>query len=236
MSLNGTTYKLSLIIPTYNEADNIPELIERVEKSLEDMNFEVIIIDDNSKDGTADIAEKLGAKYGNIKVLRRNGRFGLGSAVVDGMRISSGDLLAVMDADLQHPPELLPMMVKTAEKGFDVVIASRYANGGGVKGWSYLRRFISAGAILLAYIFLPKVRTVRDPVSGFFLIRRGVVDGVPLDHSGYKILLEILIRGRYRRVAEVPYIFTPRRRGESKLNLSEIISYAFLLLKLRERR
>jgi dolichol-phosphate mannosyltransferase len=236
MSFSRKTCELSLIIPTYNEADNIPELIERVERSLKGRNFEIIVIDDNSEDGTADIAEKLGAKYGNVKVLRRNGRLGLGSAVVDGIRMSSGDLLAVMDADLQHPPELLPKMVKAAEKGFDVVIASRYVDSGGVKGWSYLRRVISTGAILLAHILLPKVRTVKDPVSGFFLIRSSVVDGVPLNHSGYKILPEILVKGRYSRVAEVPYILMPRRRGESKLNSREIISYALLLLKLRARR
>jgi len=226
-------YELSLIVPTYNEAENISELLERVERSLKGRSFEIIIVDDNSEDGTADIAEKLNAKYGNINVLRRSGRLGLGSAVADGIRVARGDFLAVMDADLQHPPELLPRMLEEAEKGFDIVIASRYVKGGGVEEWSSLRRIISAGAIFLAHILLPKTKNIKDPISGFFLVRRSAVDGVILSHAGYKILLEILAKGMYDRVAEVSYTFKPRKRGKSKLSLKEMINYASLLLKLR---
>jgi dolichol-phosphate mannosyltransferase len=227
---------LSIIVPTYNEAENIPELLNRIEGTLRGESFEIIVVDDNSRDGTADLVEELGEKYGNVRVLRRPGRLGLGSAVVDGVEVADGDMIAVMDADLQHPPELLPRMLEKADEGSDVVVASRYVKGGGVERWGVLRRLISLGAISLAHLLFPRTRAVKDPVSGFFLFRKSVVDGVRLNPLGFKILIEILVKGEYHKVAEVPYIFRSRRKGRSKLDLREIFNYAIFLLRLRVGR
>jgi len=224
---------LSIITPTYKEAENIPEFTERLWRVLNHLPYELIIVDDNSPDGTADIAEELNSKYGNIKVLRRPSKLGLASAVKDGFNKAEADVLAVMDADLQHPPELLPKMYEKIEEGHDIVIASRYIEGGGVEGWSPWRKLVSKGATRLAHLILPRTRKIKDPVSGYFIVNREVIDGIELSVKGFKILLEILDKGNYGSVAEVPYVFKPRKAGKSKLNLKEILSYVILLLKLR---
>jgi len=154
---------LSIIVPTYNEAENIGELIERIETSLKGLDFEVIVVDDSSPDGTAEIAEELGRAYRNVKVIKRPRKMGLASAALEGMREAKYRLIAVMDADLQHPPELLPKLLERAKEGYDIVIASRYVKGGGVEGWSLWRRLISRGATLLAHALFLETRKVKDP-------------------------------------------------------------------------
>jgi dolichol-phosphate mannosyltransferase len=227
---------LSIIVPTYNEAENIGELIERIEASLKGLDFEVIVVDDSSPDGTAEIAEELGRAYRNVKVIKRPRKMGLASAALEGMREAKYRLIAVMDADLQHPPELLPKLLERAKEGYDIVIASRYVKGGGVEGWSLWRRLISRGATLLAHALFLETRKVKDPLSGFFLFRREVVEGIRLNPIGYKLLLEVLMKGEYDKVAEVPYVFKMRRRGKSKLDLREILNYVLFLLKLKRQK
>ena len=227
---------LSIIVPTYNEAENIGELIERIETSLKGLDFEVIVVDDSSPDGTAEIAEELGRAYRNVKVIKRPRKMGLASAALEGMREAKYRLIAVMDADLQHPPELLPKLLERAKEGYDIVIASRYVKGGGVEGWSLWRRLISRGATLLAHALFLETRKVKDPLSGFFLFRREVVEGIRLNPIGYKLLLEVLMKGEYDKVAEVPYVFKMRRRGKSKLDLREILNYVLFLLKLKRQK
>ena len=227
---------LSVIVPTYNEAENVRELIERIEASLKGLDFEVIVVDDSSPDGTAEIAEQLGKAYGNVRVIKRPRKMGLASAVLEGMKVAKHEFVAVMDADLQHPPELLPKLLEKAGKGHDVVIASRYVEGGGVERWSFWRRLISRGATLLAHALLPKTRNVKDPLSGFFLFKKSVVEGVELNPIGYKLLLEVLVRERYESVAEVPYVFKARRRGRSKLGLKEVLDYVVFLFKLMRQK
>ena len=223
--------KLSIIVPTYNEAQNVPELFKRIEASLKGIPHEVIVVDDNSPDGTASIAQALGGE--RVKVYKRDRRMGLTSAILDGVKLAKSDLIAVMDADLQHPPELLPKMLEKVEEGHDIVIASRYVKGGGIRGWSPIRKLISRGAIALAHLLLPKTRSVRDPVSGFFLVKRAIMRDLKVANpSGFKILLEILAKASYSSVAEVPYVFEARRAGKSKLNLKEIVNYIPFLLKL----
>jgi dolichol-phosphate mannosyltransferase len=217
------------------EAENILGLVEGVERALDGVRFELIVVDDNSSDGTADLAEKLNVRYGNIRVLRRPNKMGLASAILDGVEKGRGDVVAVMDADLQHPPSLLPLMFKKILSGCDVVVASRYIDGGGVEGWSIWRRLISLGAIKLAHLLFPRMRGVRDLTSGYFMFRREIIRGVELNPTGFKVLLEILARlagKKYVSVAEVPYTFRPRRRGKSKLNLNEIGNYVRHLLRL----
>jgi dolichol-phosphate mannosyltransferase len=229
-----TAKEVSLIVPTYEEARNVCELVERIEKSLDKFNFEIIIVDDASPDGTAEVAEKLREIYRNIKILRRPRKMGLASAVLDGVRFAESDIIAVMDADLQHPPELLPRMLEKIYEGHDIVVASRYVEGGNIEGLSLPRKLVSKGAVKLAHLLLPKTRAVEDPVSGFFLSRKHVIKGASiLNSSGFKILVEVLASGKYNSVVEIPYTFKSRKKGESKLSLREIFNYILLLLKLR---
>ena len=224
--------KLSIIVPTYNEAQNVPELFKRIEASLRGIPHEVIVVDDNSPDGTASIAQALGGE--KVKVYKRDRRMGLTSAILDGVKLAKSDLIAVMDADLQHPPELIPKMLEKIEEGHDIVIASRYVEGGGVRDWSPIRKLISRGAITLAHLLLPRTKRVKDPTSGFFLVKKELMRGLKaVNPSGFKVLLEILARASYSSIAEVPYTFTSRRRGESKLSLKEVVNYIHFLLKLR---
>jgi dolichol-phosphate mannosyltransferase len=224
----------SLIVPTYNERDNILSLVERIHRSLSPCDYEILFIDDDSADGTAELASSLSDKY-PIKVIVRKGKKGLASAVVDGLSQASGEVIAVMDADLQHPPEVLPELLKAIEIGADIAVGSRYVPGGGCQGWSLTRRIISRGAIFIAHLLLPATRRVKDPMSGFFAFHRDVVKEAHLNPSGFKILLEILMMGKFNSVAEVPFIFVTRERGESKLNARQQVDYLKHIYSLMRR-
>ena len=223
-SLHSSSTELSLIVPTYCESQNIATLIERVHQSLSSYSYELIVVDDNSPDGTSEIANSLSQQYPVRVITRRNER-GLASAVVEGFKQARGEILGVIDADLQHPPEVVPELLETVMSGADVVIASRYVEGGGSEGWSASRKIISKGSKLLAQVLLPSARGIKDPLSGFFLLRREVIDGVELSPTGYKILLEVLVKGKASEIAEVPYIFRVRERGTSNLTGGEGIRY-----------
>jgi len=230
---------LSIIIPTYNERDNIEILIPKIDTVLKNIKipFEIIIVDDNSPDGTAEFAEMLSKTY-PIKVVKRPGKLGLSSAVLDGFKVSEGNIIAVMDADLQHPPEVLPnMLEKIIKDQCDVAIASRYIRGGSAGGLPPFRRLVSQGAILIAKLLLPCVRKIRDPVSGYFMFKREVIKDVTseMNPRGFKILLEVLVMGKVGKVCEVPYIFGKRHKGRSKLKPSEIINYLAHILDLYRR-
>ncbi len=215
--------RTSIIIPTYNERENLLPLLERLSSSLADHDYEVVIVDDNSPDGTGELAEELIGRF-PLRVIHRQGKLGLASAVVEGMSAASGDSLVVMDADLQHPPEVVPQLVR-ALKDADVAIASRYVRGGGMKGWALSRRIISRVAKLIPRIPFAQVRGIKDPLSGFFALKREVIEGVKLEPIGFKILLEILVKGKYARVTEVPFTFRRRERGKSTFSLGEQINY-----------
>jgi dolichol-phosphate mannosyltransferase len=225
---------ISVIIPTYNEKDNLEPLVEQVDRALAGEAYEIVFIDDNSRDGTAELAEALAKKY-PVRVIVRKTERGLASAVVHGFAQARGELLAVMDADLQHPPAVLRDMVKAAREGADLVIASRYVAGGSCEGWGLTRRVISKGAIFLAHLLLPPTRRIGDPMAGYFLLRKSVVEAAALKPSGYKILLEVLLMGCYQKVVEVPYSFRVREKGESKLKASTQIDYLKHLFSLMRR-
>jgi len=212
---------LSVAVPTYNEATNLPGLLERLGAALTGLGepFEVILVDDDSPDGTSALARSLEPRYPWLRVLTREHQHDLSTAVLAGWSQARGELLAVIDGDLQHPPELLPRLVERLRSGgADIVIASRHVKGGGVSHWSLWRRVISWAATLLADLVLPgTLSRVRDPMSGFFVLRRQVVEQAPLRPVGYKILLEVLAKGNYQKTEEVPYIFQERARGGSKL-------------------
>ncbi len=215
---------VTIIIPTYNENDNIVPLVERISSAMPDKNFTILIIDDNSRDGTAETARALSAKY-PVKVIVRKDKRGLASAVVDGLEQVSGNIVAVMDADLQHPPEVIPELLKKLNDGADMAIGSRYVKGGGCRGWSLTRRIMSKGAIAISHVLLPQTRNIKDPMSGFYMFDKRALVGADLKPTGYKILLEMLVKGKFKNVAEVPYTFEARSRGESKLKTQTQIEY-----------
>jgi len=218
---------ISIIIPTYNEAGNIKELIERIENCLSE-SHELIIIDDASPDQTAKIAEELARKF-PIKVIRRLGKLGLASAVLTGFRAASGDLLCVMDSDLSHPPEIIPALLENLKtKNADIVVASRFIEGSGIENWPKLRRLNTA----LASLVVRPLTGVKDPMSGFFLLKRETVQNINLVPRGYKILLEILVKAKYSSVFEFPFVFKDRICGKSKLNLKIYWEFVMQLFSL----
>ncbi len=225
---------ISVVLPTYNEADNVPIVLARLSDALRGREFEVVVVDDASPDGTATVAERAAENLGiRAVVIRRPGKLGLSSAIMHGIMHARGDVVVVMDADLQHPPEKVPELVEAIFEGADIAVASRYVPGGRVEGWPLYRRLVSRGAVVLSRLLIDKARPVRDPVSGFFALRKDVVRGVDIRPSGsYKVLLDILAKGRYKRVVEVPYVFGHRYRGRSKLGVGTILGFVLQVLKL----
>ncbi|MFN7105527.1 MAG: glycosyltransferase [Pyrobaculum sp.] len=222
---------VSIVVPTYNEAENLPELLERLHGALGG-GYEVVVVDDSSPDGTGDVARRLGERY-PVRVITRERR-GLSTAIVDGARAARGELVVVMDADLQHPPELVPELVRHAKNGC-LAVASRYVRGGGVRHWPVFRRAESRVAVMLARLLLPEARGVGDPVSGFFAYRRECVAAIR-PTGMYKILLDVLTQCRPRCVVEVPYTFMKRPRGRSKLGMRHVVDYVRQLMRLSSWR
>ncbi len=216
--------KLSIVIPTYNEKENIQKLIKKIQSEFKEnrINGEIIIVDDNSPDGTGRILENLKKKQKNIRVVHRKGKLGLSSAVLEGWKIANGNILGVMDADLSHPPEKIKELFKAIEKGeADFTIGSRYIKGGKIEGWNFKRKLMSKTATLLSRIYTK----VKDPMTGFFMIKKDVIKNVDLNPKGFKILLEIIIKGKYKNIKEIPITFTNRVEGKSKAGTKEILYY-----------
>jgi dolichol-phosphate mannosyltransferase len=226
--------KISIIIPTYNEKGNIAPLLARIHQALSGHDYEVLLVDDESKDGTIEVALSLASRY-PLKVIVRRKEKGLATAVVHGLKSASGQIIGVMDADLQHPPEVIPQMLKALNKGADMALASRYVEGGGCPHWGLSRRVISKVASALSHLLLPSTRQVKDPLSGFFIFRRQNIAQAKLKPIGYKISLEIMLAGRFRHVVEVPYIFEDRSAGKSKLNSRQQLDYLRHILSLMTR-
>ena len=224
---------VSIIIPTYNERENIERVVERCRDALSDYRFEIVVIDDDSPDETWKLVRDAYAGADAVRIVRRTEESGLATAVSRGFDEATYEFCAVIDADLQHPPEKLPELVAAFDTGADIVIGSRHVAGGGVENWSRFRRLVSRGAMTIAKLALPPTRGISDPMSGFFAIRREVIDGVALAPTGYKILLEVLMKCEYERVAEVPYVFTERERGESKLTPDEYLEFLDHVYHLR---
>ena len=222
---------ITLVIPTYNESENIPILLEKVFGVFKESNLDgnVIVVDDNSPDGTWKIAEGLKEKYARLEVFRRLNERGLSSAVLHGFRSSKSDILGVMDADLSHPPEKIPELVEPIIKGeADIVIGSRYIDRGEIGDWALQRKISSK----LATLAVKGLTNVKDPMSGFFFLKREVIEDVELSPKGFKIALEILVRGKYHKVVEVPILFRDRIYGETKLNSRVIFDYFYHVVRL----
>jgi dolichol-phosphate mannosyltransferase len=224
--------ELSVIVPTFNESANVPVLIERLRTALDGVNWEMIVVDDDSPDGTADMTREIGATDSRIRCIRRVGRRGLAGACLEGMLASQARFVAVIDADLQHDEKLLAaMLMKMREGVTDIVIGTRYADGGSCGEFSSGRKWISVTATRAANKVLG--RTLSDPLSGFFMLRRDVIDPIAaqLSTHGFKILLDIVSTGGPSlRIAELPYTFGLRLQGASKLDTRVAFDYAGLLL------
>lgn len=221
-----------VIVPTYNELDNLEEVVVRFDAL--GIGVDVLVVDDNSPDGTGDLAEDLAARYRWLHVVHRPGKMGLGTAYLHGFRYALDrgyDVIGEMDADLSHDPEYLPSMLKALE-GADLVLGSRYVPGGGVRNWSFSRRLISRGGSLYAAALLGK--RIRDFTGGFKLFRRSVLETLNLStvrSNGYSFQIELTYKALQLgfRVAEVPIVFVDRRAGRSKLS-RKVVGEAMLMV------
>ncbi|MBD2566876.1 glycosyltransferase [Anabaena lutea] len=228
---------LSLVIPTYKERDNIPNVVSILSRLLDEAipgNYELIVVDDDSPDLTWEVAQSLMPEYPQLRVMRREDERGLSSAVIRGWQAATGSFLGVIDGDLQHPPEVLIQLLQKMIDGADLALASRHVDGGGVSSWSVMRRFLSRGAQVLGLIILPGVLgRVSDPMSGYFMVRRSAIANTTLNPVGYKILLEVIGRGNVREIAEAGYVFRERTEGESKVTSKQYVEYIHHLIRLR---
>ena len=248
---NSNVVTFSVVIPTYNESENILRLITEIEKNLPSTHFtEIIIVDDNSPDGTGKLVENYiqeqNAKLENgrenssnsssknyrVKVVHRRAKNGLIPAILDGVKQSTGMNVLIMDADFSHPPEVIPkMMRELALNPNSIIIGSRFIEGGKVVGWPQRRKLLSRGASALARLGL-NVKRVKDPMSGFFALPRELIQNISIDTKGYKILLEILVKNQEIPIKEIPYTFTDRQSGKSKMNYNVIMNYAEAIWQL----
>ena len=217
-------YDLTVIIPTYREGENIGAIIRAVEEVLARAGIrgEILVIDDSSPDGTIPAVRALENTLPNLRLVVRTSDPGLSQSVVEGFSLARAPVFLVMDADFSHPPDLIPRFLGEIRGGADVVVGSRYMEGGGTEAWPLSRRIISSGATLLGRMLFPEI---TDPVSGFFAVKREVVEGAPLRPRGYKILMEVLGKGSWSRAREIPFVFRERKAGSSKLRPSTILDY-----------
>lgn len=222
---------ISIVVPALNEGENLSMLAERVSKAMAGWAYELIVVDDDSRDNTRGVCAELAAKGPVRLIVRKGAADGLGGAVLRGMAEARGRAFVVMDADLQHPPEVIPALLAALEGGAEFALGSRYVEGGSTAGkWGVVRKINSWVATVLAR---PFAGTVCDPMSGFFALRRETFErGERLAPLGYKIGLELICKCRVASVKEVPIHFALRERGESKLNLKEQFRYLEHLSRL----
>jgi dolichol-phosphate mannosyltransferase len=236
MSERGNA-QVSIIIPTYNESQNILTVLRSIKEHLpKNTTAQAIVVDDNSPDGTAKLVEdylkdvKEFANY-TIDLIQRKTKEGLSSAILKGIQYATGNTIVVMDSDLSHPASLLPKMLEALKQPkCDIVIASRYIKGGSIIGWTMKRKLLSKIATQIAKRGLGV--KAKDPMSGFFAFKKPVIAGLQFDAIGYKMLLEILVKTKNKNILEIPYTFTNRKFGASKLDAGTIFDYLKATWKL----
>jgi dolichol-phosphate mannosyltransferase len=229
--------QLSIIIPTYNESQNILKILKSIGDNLPlNIKTETIIVDDNSPDGTGKLVDdyienvKKMANY-TVSIIHRKAKSGLSSAILKGIQLAEGETIMVMDSDFSHPPSIIPKMIEALKKSHsDIVVASRYVSGGAINNWSVKRKLISKFGNTIAKKFLGI--KINDPMSGFFVFKKSIVDGLKFDVIGYKMLMEILVKAKGIKVKEVPYTFSDRKEGSSKLDHNTIFDYLKSVWKL----
>ena len=229
--------QISIIIPTYNESQNIINILKSIKENLpKNILAQTIVVDDNSPDGTGKIVEdylknlKKMTDY-TIEIIHRKAKDGLGSAIMKGIQQAKGDMIVVMDSDFSHPPQIIPKLIESIKKyQYDIAVASRYIKGGKIQGWSLKRKMMSKFATLIAKKGLGI--DTKDPMSGFFAFKRNIIKELNIDAIGYKILLEILVKTKGVSIKEIPYTFQDRELGSSKLGIKTILDYYRSVWKL----
>ncbi len=237
MEKRRSALDVSVIVPTYNESQNILSILKSIEINLsKELNAEIIVVDDNSPDGTGQIVDnhiknKTNFFNNSIKIIHRKNKRGLGSAILEGIQNSHGKLIVVMDSDFSHPPQIINKIIEELTQfNYDIVIASRYVKGSVIRQWPYRRKIISKVATKISKSSLRI--NVSDPLSGFFAFKRDIIHGINFDAIGYKMLLEMLIKTNGASIKEIPYTFTDRKSGSSKLSLITITDYIKSVWKL----
>ena len=225
---------LSVIIPTFNEADNIKKLLDEIDAALQKVPYEIIFVDD-STDSTPELLADIARLDRRVRFEHRENKSGLATAVLRGFELASGDYIAVMDADLQHPPIALRYMYCAMRRGADICIPSRFIPGGSDGGLDFYRKFVSGTARYIGKIFLRCIRRISDPTSGLFMFRRSILNDAYLRPIGWKILIEVLAMCDYSKVTEVPYTFCSRNAGESKLSKKVTLEYLRQIFNLIPR-
>src|SRR5713101_2058379 len=230
----GKGRKLALVVPTLNETENIVTVLDRAREALSQVPlvWEILVVDDHSTDGTAETVRRYSESHSGVRILERQSEKGLAGAITYGWKHTDADVLGVMDADLQHPPELLPELVSRVCQGTDIAIASRYLHADSMAGWNLSRRMISRLSVLASKPVQRSELQVRDPMSGFFVLRRECIAGMEFQPAGFKLLLEILAKGHIRSVAEISFKFGTRSGGKSKANGMTAVHYLSLLCRL----
>jgi dolichol-phosphate mannosyltransferase len=226
--------KLALVIPTLRESANIRTVLDHTRSVLDPVgiSYELIVVDDDSDDGTGEIVSAIALEDPRVRLIVRKGAKGVAGATLLGWHNTDATILGEMDADLQHPPDLLPALISAILEGHDAAIGSRYAEGGSLGDWNPARKLLSAAALWVAMPVQRKQIRIKDPTSGFFLVRRECVDHIEFQRTGFKLLLDVLVRGRVGSIKEVPFAFRGRDLGASKATFRVACEYAGLLAKL----
>ena len=224
---------ISIVVPTYNEKDNIRPLLDRIHTALGTIRHEVIFVDD-SNDETPQVIEEIAGEDDTVRLHHREDEKGLATAVVKGFSLAQGEFVACMDADLQHPPEVLKHMYAAMLAGADMAIPSRFIPGGSDGGLNIWRKFVSGTARYIGKIILPCLRSISDPTSGLFMIKSDLLKDAKLNPIGWKIMIEVLAMCQVKKVLETPYVFHDREAGESKLSTQVTIEYLKQVFSLRK--
>jgi len=228
--------RLSLVVPTLNERENIADFLDAVRHTLDTAlpgAYEVIVVDDDSPDHTWEIAASLAAGFPELRVVRRQNEHGLAVAVIRGWQVARGAVLGTINADFQHPPDVLGRLIERMGAA-DLAVATRHGDGGGLGDWGMMRRVSSWGAARIGRVLLPEVYArLSDPLSGCYLVRRAAIQGAVLEPLGYKSLMEILVRGNIGEVRECGYEMRKRSRGQSKVHALHPLQYIRHVFRLR---
>lgn len=226
--------KLSIVVPSFNESENVKPLVDQLDEALANIDHEIIFVDD-SKDNTPDVIREIMKDKPHVRLEHRVGETGLATAVLKGFSLAEGDYVACMDADLQHPPMILKYMYYALEEGYDFCIPSRFIPGGSDGGLNLYRKLVSGVARYIGKIALPCLRKVTDPTSGLFMFRREALDGADLQPIGWKIMVEVLAMCNYSSIIEIPYTFQDREAGESKISGKVTMEYLVQVKNLMKR-
>ncbi len=225
---------LTVVVPSYNEGGNVRNLVCQIDIALEDIEHEILFVDD-STDDTPQIIEKTASEFESVRMIHRDNEKGLATAVLLGFKEAKGDVLACIDADLQHPPITLKYMYHAIKEGADICVPSRYLPGGSDGGLDSYRKFVSWTARKMGQVLLPPLKKLSDPTSGLFMLKKKVIENADLRPVGWKIMIEVVAMGDFDTLIEIPYRFSERLSGESKLSKDATMEYIKQIKDLSKR-